>query len=278
MENPRTIAGTAIPVLKAEGRTIPEVWEKAVMLCWEEGVPVVTEYDRPGDPPSRDCSMVMVIDDPLGEPRIHRAFPGGLEDLEIYRREVVDGIHDSWIDPEAGKWSYTYHQRLFAYPAGDRPVDQVERMIAKLSEVPFSRRAQGITWNVGTDTEVSDPPCLQRLWARLLPDGDRMALNMNAHWRSRDAYKAAFMNLFALTDLMRVIAGRLSEAMGKEVIPGRYAEFVDSFHIYGSYFGEFESFLRTVGRRRFDERVWNSAFAEPHFEEAGRKLAEEGSS
>ena len=30
------------------------------------------------------------------------------------RQEVVNGIHDHWIDPAAGKWTYTYHERLFA--------------------------------------------------------------------------------------------------------------------------------------------------------------------
>ena len=33
-------------------------------------------------------------------------------------------------------------------------------------------------------------------------DGGQLSLNMNTHWRSRDAYKAAYMNVFALTDLL----------------------------------------------------------------------------
>ena len=82
------VAG-AIPVLKVEGETVPEVWERAVILCWQEGISIKTEYDRPEDPPSKDCSMVMVMNDPLGEPRIHRAFPGGLEDLEVYLSDIV---------------------------------------------------------------------------------------------------------------------------------------------------------------------------------------------
>ena len=220
--------------------------------------------------------MVMVIREPLGEPRIHRAFPGGLGDLEIYRLEVVDGIHDDWINPDEGKWSYTYHERLFSYPHGEEKIDQVDYMIRKLADTNFTRRAQAITWNVKTDRLVSDPPCLQRLWCRLTPDqDDSLILSMNAHWRSRDAYKAAFMNLFALTDLMRTIGERLTERTSLRVTLGRYAEFVDSFHIYGSYFKEFEGFLGTVKRRRFEDRVWNTEFARPYFEEAREKLRAE---
>jgi len=272
MDSEGTVTEVGIPVLKVEGDTIPEVWERAVLACWEKGVGVKTEYDKPGDPPSRDCSMVMVVRDPLGEPRIHRAFPGGLEDLEIYRLEVVDGLHDHWIKPEEGKWSYTYHQRLYSYDYAGERIDQIEYAIAKLAEASHTRRAQAITWNVKTDRIVTDPPCLQRLWFRLTDNGEGgQTLNVNAHWRSRDAYKAAFMNLFALTDLARAVAEKLAERTGRPVALGRYAEFVDSFHIYGSYFSQFEGFLKTVKTRRFEDRVWNSSFAEPYFADARQK-------
>ena len=96
-----------------EGKTIAEVWEKSVMTLWEKGGNIPTEYDSPGDPQSRDATMIMVINEPFSEPRIHLGFPGGMEDLEKYRQEIVFGVHDHWIKPEEGKWTYTYHQRLF---------------------------------------------------------------------------------------------------------------------------------------------------------------------
>ncbi len=169
------------------------------------GAAVRTEYDKPGDPPSRDCTMMWVVEEPFAEPRIHRAFPGGLEDLEIYRQEVVDGIHDHWIAPEEGKWTYTYHKRLFAYETEGAVIDQIESLVEKLSRSGHSRRAQAITWNVALDPPTNDPPCLQRVWCRLLPgDGGSFVLNMNTHWRSRDGFKAAYMNVFALTELQKI--------------------------------------------------------------------------
>lgn len=265
-----------IPILHVEGKTLPEAWEKAVLSCWRHGVPVRTEYDKPGDPPSRDCTMVWAVEDPFAEPRIHRAFPGGLEDLEIYRQEVVEGVHDHWIAPDEGKWTYTYHKRLFSYEIEGRTIDQVAWIVDKLIEAGFTRRAQAITWNPRLDPPTYDPPCLQRLWCRLLDDGQGgSVLNMNAHWRSRDAYKAAYMNVFALTDLQRLIARRVAERSGRAVRVGRYADLVDSFHIYGSYFHEFEGFLKMVGRRSFEDRTWPSSYAEPMFEEARERLRKE---
>ncbi len=262
-----------IPVLQITGATLPEAWEKAVLACWQQGIAIRTEYDKPGDPPSRDCTMMWTVEDPFAEPRIHRAFPGGLEDLEVYRQEVVYGIHDHWIDPAAGKWTYTYHKRLFAFETGGRMIDQVAYMIDKLSASGHSRRAQAVTWNPAVDPETDDPPCLQRLWCRLVEDGaGTLILNMNTHWRSRDAYKASFMNAFALTDLQRVMAERIAEKVGKKVVPGRYTDISDSFHVYGSYFREFEGFLKLVAKRSFEERTWPSSYAEPVFEEARRRL------
>ena len=261
-----------IPVFHIEADTLPEVWEEAVIKTYKEGIDIKTEYDKPEDPPSKDATMIMVIKKPMSEPRIHRAFPGGLEDLEIYRQEVVDGVHDHWIKPEEGKWTYTYHKRLFDYEQeGDR-IRQIDYIIDKLSEVPYSRRAQAITWNAKLDPPTEDPPCLQRIWCRLVDLEDGLQLNMNTHWRSRDAFKASFMNIFALTDLQKFIADKISGNIKKTVKVGRYVDITDSFHIYGSYKDEFENFLRTVEARNFAERTWTSEFAQPFFEEGKKKL------
>ena len=265
----------SIPVIKVEEKTLPSVWEKAVLATWEKGLSIRTEYDKPGDPPSRDSTMIMVVDEPFLEPRIHRAFPGSLEDLEIYRQEVVFGIHDNWINPKEGKWTYTYHQRLFNYEGGRRRVDQVEYIIDKLSRVPHTRRAQAITWDPAGDPATDDPPCLQRIWFRLVEDQAGYSLNMNTHWRSRDAYKASFMNIYALTDLQRFVAGEVAERLKRPVEVGRYVDISDSFHIYGSYAVEFKNFLNIIAKRSFEERTWDTKFAEPFFEDAKKRLKEE---
>lgn len=99
-----------------------------------------------GIPPSLDAIMIMVVEDPLAEPRIHLSIPASFKNLWKDRREVVGGVHDCWIDPGSGKWSYTCHQRSFRYPVNSGEVNQVEYMIKKLAESPHTRRAQAITW------------------------------------------------------------------------------------------------------------------------------------
>lgn len=245
--------------ITVRAKTLAEAWEQAVLKCWEEGDRVRTEYDKPGDPESRDCTIMIVVDEPFAEPRIHKAFPGSLEYLEIYRQEVVLGIHDHWVNPKEGKWSYTYHQRLFAYDLYDakgkkKVIDQFQYLIDKLAETPHTRRAQAITWKPDVDPTVDDPACLQRIWMRIV--GDRLLAN--THMRSNDGFKANFMNLWAFTALQLYVAEELSRRLGRVILPGAYAHIVDSFHIYGSYFKEFEGFLKSVRTRSFAERTWNS--------------------
>ncbi len=272
-----------IPVFKIEGVNLPSAWEQSVLRVWNDGIKMKTEYDKKDDTLSRDCSMIMIVKNPLSEPRIHRAFPGGLEDLEIYRQEVIDGIHDSWINPAEGKWSYTYHQRLFnfesdihqkaknifihdkSFKADDscKGIDQIKYLIDKLAESYYSRRAQAITWDPDFDPKTDDPPCLQRVWCRITKSPDDIYyLNMNTHWRSRDAYKAAFMNMFAFTDLQTHIAKEISKKIKKEVKIGRYVDISDSYHIYGAYDDEVESFIKIVKERSFPDRTWDTKFAE----------------
>jgi len=255
-----------VPVLSVFGETIPRAYEKAIKEVWEKGVSVRTEYDRPGDPPSRDATVIITVENPFGQPRFHRSFADGLGGLSEYVMEVVHGAHDYWVKPKEEilkgveskdtRWTYTYHGRLFEYEIEDTVVDQVDYMVKKLSETPYSRRAQAITWNTKLDPPTDDPPCLQRVWGRLIEDEEgALVFNMNTHWRSRDLYKAWFENVIALTTLMRKIA----------------------LHIYGSYFRELEgdpkkgikSFFELLESRSYEERTWTSDFVRPHFIDDG---------
>lgn len=284
-----TVSTANIPVISITADCLPEAWEKAVLAVWDNGFEVKTQYDKPEDPPSRDATVMITVTDPFNEPRIHKNFPGGPEELESYRQEVVNGIHDHWIDPAAGKWTYTYHERLFSYcpvedirnvdsPKPFRTVNQIQYIVDCLSKVNHTRRAQAITWMPTADPVTDDPPCLQRIWCRLVANQEgRLSLNMNTHWRSRDLYKAWFMNVYALTDLQRIIAEGIAKNRGEPVSVGRYVDISDSLHIYGSYFDEVAPEIEKMRQSSFHERAWESTH--PAFEmmtlETREKLAQD---
>jgi thymidylate synthase len=278
----------SIPVISVSGRSLAEAWELSLLALYGHGCEVRTEYDQKdgageyADPPSLDCSMRMIVSDPLSEPVIHRAFPGGLDALEEYRQEVLDGIKDHWCrssdNPDDQRWEYTYHERIFNYriPGREQGIDQIGTVVDGLCQNPHSRRQQAIVWKVWEDTGIHDPACLQSLWFRILPDAEgTWRLNLNVRFRSRDAYDAAFMNCFALIHLMDRVAKEVAEKAGREVGLGRYVDESDSYHIYGHKISDFETrFLKQVANRSFEARTWTLEFAQPIFEEARPRIAE----
>lgn len=260
-------------MLGVTGRTLPEAWERSLVALGTSGRSTLSQHAPKGAEGTLDCTMVMVVEEPLAEPRIHRCLPAGLEDLWVYVEEVLHGVHDHWIGSSETAWTYTYHQRLADY----RGLDQLAGLIDVLAKAPHSRRAQAITWMPDEDLGAADPPCLQRLWLRLVPAAEGYELVMNAHWRSRDALKAAFMNLFALSELQKWAAETLSERLQTRVACGRLVDVSDSYHLYLGYEEEWRAFWRSLAERSLAQRTYTTAFAEPFLEAARDRLRAERS-
>jgi thymidylate synthase len=239
-----------IPVIAISKKTIAEAYEAALLAVYEKGTRFKTQYDKPGDPQSMDCTMNITIEEPETDPMVHMAFPGGIEDLKEYVLELK-GYKDHWtknMNVESDtRWEYTYHGRLKNYGSwkiltdgesretGAFKIDQIQMVIDKLSKQPFTRQAQMITWMPNIDNDCYDPPCLQSLWYRILEDKEGVYwLNCNIRFRSNDAWGANFMNMFGFVQFNKeVIAAGIAKKTGKVVKLGRMNWHADSYHIYG---------------------------------------------
>lgn len=236
-------------MVKIEASTIPETYE-ALMLKMNENGRIILNHDEK----TMDVCSVAEIHNSFGEPRIHKCFLGGIADLEVYTQEVVYGIHDHWIDSSPTAWKYTYHRRLRNYSAltiGKGGIDQLESVVYNLTQNPEGRRAQAIIWEPFRDALSIEPPCLQRLWYRIVND----KLDMHACWRSRDLMGAWFMNVYALTELQRVIAEQISEKMNKHITVGKYVEFCDSLHVYSKDLERFFAEIEKIRLEPIENRV-----------------------
>ena len=239
-----------IPVITVTGTTLADAYEHALIALYQNGIRFKTQYDKPDDPLSIDSTMNITILEPLKDPMIHRAFPGGIENLREYVMELT-GYKDHWVkninDPNDTRWEYTYHGRLAAYGAwrelvegtsqktGFFSINQIDAVIEKLSKQPYTRQAQMITWMPNLDIDCFDPPCLQSLWYRIIEDEDGVWwLNCNVRFRSNDAWGASFMNMFGFIQFNKnIIAAGVSKKTGKTVELGRMNWQADSYHIYG---------------------------------------------
>lgn len=254
-----------------ENDNLAAAWEEGVKRCWEEGADFKTQYDRPEDPPSKDCTMFLHVLNPFVEPRYHMGIPGGFEDVEKYVQEVIYGVHDHWMNDlsNPNRWTYTYHQRLFDFHVPDTrfciTLNQIEKVIKQLKECGHTRRAQAITWQPWFDPDHIDPPCLQSLWFRVEND----KLNMNVRFRSNDLLKAAFMNMVALTELQKMVADAINVKVGE------YVHLSDSMHIYGKDFADVERLLNLCSKREFNQRTMTSEMAASSFLEGCKQLLSE---
>ena len=266
------------PVIIIRAKTLSSAFVRTLKALWEKGCNIQTSFDRKGDPPGKDATVLVEIEDPFGEPRLHKlGWPGEFKDLETYRLEVVAGVHDHWIERGGQRWNYTYHERLFAYNVGDgKKVNQIENMIRLMVSVPdfFRRRFQVITWIPSIDPFIKDPPCLQRLHFRWLPGEDEYwVLNLNSDWRSRDFLNAWFMNVWAMIDLQRIVAKEVGRRKGIKIKVGRYTDKSDSLHIYGKDFQTVEGMLKRIKKVHHRKLCWRTNKAESFFESARYELA-----
>jgi len=267
-----------IPVLIVQEKSLALAYEQALIRLYKEGTRFKTQYDKPGDPPSLDCTMNLTILEPESDPMIHKAFPGGIDELKEYVMELK-GFKDHWVknlnDPSDTRWEYTYHGRLIAYgtwrelDTSKEPsvsvekgikIDQIEHVVQKLVDQPFTRQAQMITWMPNIDMEVYDPPCLQSLWYRILEDNEGIQwLNCNVRFRSNDAWGASFMNMFGFIQFNKeVIAAEIEKRSGKTVRLGRMNWQADSYHIYGKDIHTSESMLfQRLEEMPFEDRIYN---------------------
>lgn len=265
----------SIPVLTVSANTLAEAYEKALVTLYNNGMQFKTQYDKPGDPLSIDSTMNITILEPLTDPMIHRAFPGGIDNLREYVMEL-SGFKDHWVkninDENDTRWEYTYHGRIANYgawkelvngeskQAGYFSINQIEVVIEKLIKQPYTRQAQMITWMPNLDVDCFDPPCLQSLWYRIIEDEEGVWwLNCNVRFRSNDAWGASFMNMFGFINFNKdVIAAEISKRTGKNVNLGRMNWHADSYHIYGKDIENAKQLLfDRIDKISFEERTYN---------------------
>ena len=107
-----------IPVLHIEEESLAKAYENALIELYNKGTRFSTQYDKEGDPKSIDATMNITVLNPMAEPMIHKAFPGGIADLKEYVMEL-EGCKDHWVknlnDPQDTRWEYTYHGRFSRY-------------------------------------------------------------------------------------------------------------------------------------------------------------------
>jgi len=241
-----------IPVLVVKGETISDTWEKSIVELWNKGVVSMKEsfYGKSFEY-IREATMLMVVENPTKEPRLHPWYKADRTFFDRYTKEVIEGytvdVRVRKVQKESVDFTdiltrretisfrptYTYYERHRKYRG---KIDQISYIINYLKKTPHTNRAISVTWIPEIDQKNEDVPCNIVLWCKVV--GDKLI--METYWRSRDAWRGALPNMYAFTELQRIIAEEC------KVETGYYVDFTSSYHIYEESFYEVEEALKTT--------------------------------
>lgn len=210
-----------MPHVCVSGEGIVDAYHKAIVALLENGNVV----DCPDwNTQCLETAATIYISDPLKEPMISGLSICDPYSLEKYRMEMLDGLLDWSVS--AGLEPYTYHMRIGS---------QESAAIAELKRCRDSRRA-AITIRQTWDYDLSDAPCLQHIQYMIRDD----ALHSFVLFRSNDAAKATFMNMFALVFHQK----KMADALGIEV--GSMLYTANSFHCYQRDWHMLKGYVRAI--------------------------------
>lgn len=221
------------------GETLPEAYHHALWsLCMGGEIVDCPDYNTR----CKELPMTIEVGRPLKEPMISRLIPCGPEMLQEYCMEMIDGIKDFAI---GHGWAYTYHDRMRWWSGCFDCHDQILFVLEELKRNPNSRRAVIDVRNNDEDMCSDDPACLQHIqyFIRSTPEYPNGQLDCKVLFRSNDAMKATYMNMYALIRLQEVIATELG------VHVGTYVHRSNSFHAYERDWELLESYAEAVFHR-----------------------------
>ncbi|TFF86239.1 MAG: hypothetical protein EU517_00705 [Promethearchaeota archaeon] len=318
-------------VIYVSSNNVRDAWLSALVQVLRNGDDIKTEYDKIGEPPSKDATVLVEIKKPLSDPIARKdkimkfrtkygnsyEVYGCMADTYLigsiqsgYIEEIMEGINDHYIWDSGASFPYSYHDRIFSYtpfsledtlhknydleivdktfvkkhqklihsgkisdegsswrlnqesdfdldqeisdqigidklPIGIikfPKINQIDYIIEKLKQKPYSRRAQAITWRPLVDPFHSDPPCLQRIYMRVKDE----KLIMQTTWRSRDLFRAWEANVNGMIRIQQYVADKLNLRVG------HYVDFCNSLHIYGTTLEEVEDMLKRMKNKEED--------------------------
>ena len=274
-----------LPGLSARGNGIAEAWENSVVELYNNGGWYSREGPKDKGQMHVDATMTITIDNPDSPRFLHKYVRFNFPDLLEYEMELLGAKNsltfDPKLDPEGDtRWPYQYSHRILKYPGIDGgTIDQLEGMIDGLSERPYARRNNIITWVPEKDIGADDPPCLQGIWAYIAPVGDgTFKLNMNYTFRSRNVMQASPMNMKGMHVLQSHIRDRVIENTGMPLQNGRMMDHSFSYHVSAQDRPILEGFMRRLGKAfreetdldetTIDGRSYPEEFINQKYEEA----------
>jgi thymidylate synthase len=234
-----------------EGKNNVDAWGRAIKLISQQP-DIISGEDYTGNAKNtKDCNLIIVLDDEavedIVEGKVHPAFEQGKQAMDKYNEEFTyKFVKDNWEAEEKLQFVYNYFDRFINYPlpvvfiyqgkllelpipekyyCKDREggftggLDQILWLHDAIRKDGISRRHEIITWIPAIDDFNDNPPCLQRIWIRVLVPKEEWSkyngnipVEVHVEYRSWDVGRAMPSNLYGLINMLyRYIFGNLTE-------------------------------------------------------------------
>ena len=123
-------------VIYISKQNVRDAWLSAVIQVLYDGDDIKTEYDKPDDPPSKDATVMIEIEEPLSNPIMRKdkvmkikskydnsyEVYGSMADTYLigsiqggYIEEILEGVNDHYIWDSGTSFPYSYHDRVYNY-------------------------------------------------------------------------------------------------------------------------------------------------------------------
>jgi thymidylate synthase len=208
------------------GRTIGEAWLKTLAMIWYEGI---DWFD--GDRKMKEIiGLRLTIEEPCVYDEIIEKY-GNKANIEEFQKAFFTPtllIRDVDVRKNFEPWqAFTYWPRLHCLG-----IDQVDKIIQRLSSMPESKRAVISVILPALDWHMDYMPCIDIMHFLLRPKGDNLALNQFVYARGLDFGQKAYANLVVLARLQGEIKEAIEQKRGERIQMGNLDVFIGSAHIY----------------------------------------------
>jgi thymidylate synthase len=224
------------------GRGIIDTWMRLVDRIMRYGTVKGTQYGYQ----QREligATWVVREEDPI-HPDLSLAldWPKELREVTGATEEALKEYHAVFLSKEKpANLSYTYGNRLMAYPNGSDAIDQIRDVIvAQFKKSPDTRRGVATTMVPAIDKDSTEPPCITQVQGLQTKGKFHLLVTVRSH----DIFKAAIPNAFGLRMMQKTMADELGFGLGQIQITSQSA------HIYEQ---DWENAFKLV-RCRFWER------------------------
>ncbi len=214
------------------GRTVAEVWVKALSAIMRYGMPNPNANYGTGTRELLTLTSV-ITDERATQPELPDWMGVNAEHLDTYSRQLITG------EPVDGM-SYTYGGRM-------AEGDQITGAVDKLLTDPTQRGAVISLWQPAIDLPSKSPPCLLTVWPRLTATADCWSLYLSVSFRSHDMFKGYPENMLGLRLLQEHLRLQLVARLGQRVVLGPICCTSLSAHIYEQDYAAAQDVIREHG-------------------------------